>query len=218
MGQPRVRAVIFDMDGVLFSSGRSHEQAFAETLEEAGFGPYSYADVAGMRTDEALKKLYEERGRILSEEGLAHLVARKQGKARALLAAAGSLMNGADELLNDLAKEYRLALASSASKPTVDIFLSKLSRPEVFEFCLDGSTVKRAKPAPDIYTEATRRLALEPNQCLVIEDAVSGVLAARAAGIRTIAVTGTDTSEKLLTAGAERIVASLQELQLLLKI
>lgn len=218
MGQPRARAVIFDMDGVLFSSGRSHEQAFIETLQEANFGPFSYADVAGMRTDEAVKKLYQEQGRTLSEEDLACLVASKQGKARALLEAEGRLMEGADKLLNDLTKHYRLALASSASKPTVDIFLSKLSRPDVFEFCLDGSMVERAKPAPDIYTEAARRLALEPSQCVVIEDAVSGVVAAQAAGIRTFAVTGTDTSEKLLAAGAERIVTSLQELQLLLKI
>lgn len=218
MQQSRARAVIFDMDGVLFSSGQSHEKAFTEALGEVSFGPFSYAEVAGMRTDEAFKKLYRERNRSLSEEDLARLVASKQRKARALLATESRLMDGADQLLNSLSMQHRLALASSASKPTVDIFLSKLSRPEVFEFCIDGSAVERAKPAPDIYTEAVRRLGLVPSQCLVIEDAVNGVMAATAAGIRTIAIAGTDEPEKLLAAGAECVVTSLQELQLLLMI
>ena len=72
--------------------------------------------------------------------------------------------------------------------------------PSTFDVVVHGDQVARKKPAPDIFLEATRRLGLEPSSCLVIEDAISGIAAAKAAGARCLAVTTSFPPERLAEA------------------
>lgn len=183
----KVKGVIFDMDGVLFSSGDCHEEAFRQTFESAGIEDFSYKEIAGMRTDEAIRKVFVECGRTLREGEMESLTASKQKKAWELLAEKGNIMDGCVSVINALRRKYRLLLASSASRGTIDIFFRKSGLENSFEVYLDGASVERAKPAPDIYLLALRRLYLEPDQCVVIEDSINGMRAAMTAGIPVIA-------------------------------
>jgi HAD superfamily hydrolase (TIGR01509 family) len=108
------------------------------------------------------------------------------------------------------ARGLRLAVASSADAIKVNGNLDEIELPaSTFDVVVNGCEVARKKPAPDIFLEACRRLGLEPSACLVIEDALSGVAAAKAAGCRCLAVTTSFPAERLAAAGADWVVVSL---------
>jgi len=184
----RIKALIFDMDGVLFLSSGCHEKAYRETLAAIGITDFSYSSIAGMRTDEAMKKILLLYGRNLDEAEVQTLAANKRKKVLELLAEGGEVAPGSAELLARLSRKYRLALASSASPQTVEFFFRKSGYADIFEFVLNGSSVISAKPDPEIYALAVQKLGLELDECVVIEDAVSGVQAACSAGIPVITI------------------------------
>ncbi len=213
---PELKAIIFDMDGVLFLSSDCHAKAFEETLAEIGVTGFSYPRVAGMRTDEAFRKLLTEENQSPTDELIQTLVAKKQHRARASLASQGKTADYSDELLELLRHRYRLALASSASRPTVEIYLQKCRYPDAFEFCLDGTCVSQAKPSPEIYLLTLEKLGLKAHECVVIEDAANGVEAAVRAGIATIAVAGEEDPDIFLQSGASVVVSGLKDVATLL--
>ncbi len=205
----KIQGLVFDMDGVLFLSTDCHEQAFRETLLEVGIEDLTYATIAGMRTDEAFRKIFSDREKVLSEDALKNLVAKKRERALGLLMEKGQIAPGSSELISRLRQKYRLALASSASPQTVALFLEKSGYADAFEVILDGSFVQRAKPDPEIYQQALVRLRLTPEQALVIEDAESGVRAAQSAGMSVIAVLGNNAKETFLQVKPTMVVSSL---------
>ncbi len=212
-----VKAIIFDMDGVLFFSSDCHEKAYLETLKPMGIKDFSYErDGAGTRTDQTLRKVFARNSRQLSEEELARLVVDKQTRVRRMLAQEGRIAELSEKNIPLLQKQFRLAIATSASRGTVDIFISKASYAEAFDFILDGSSVSRAKPDPEIYLLAAKKLNLLPSECVVIEDSVNGIEAAKQAGMSVIAITGTDSANNLRLAGAMYITNDFEEIASLL--
>lgn len=212
-----IKAVIFDMDGVLFYSSDCHEEAWRDAFQSVGITDFVYASIAGMRTDEAAKKILQEQGCEATEVELEKLINRKREKALALLKARGKVSEGSKKLVQTLSSWYRLVLASSASPATVEFFLTASGYAEVFEHVLTGASVQTAKPSPEIYLMALDRLNLPPQSAIVIEDAVSGIEAAKGAGIPVIAITGTETRSRLETTGAEGIVDRLEEIMAILE-
>ncbi|MFH1132974.1 MAG: HAD family hydrolase [Nanoarchaeota archaeon] len=118
-------------------------------------------------------------------------------------------MPGLMDLLDRL-KAYglRLAIASSSVRPHIDTAVDLLMIRQYFQVIVSGAEVKKGKPHPDIFLEAARPLGLAPADCLVIEDAENGVMAARAAGMKVIAVPSRFTAHHNLSA-ATAIVPSL---------
>jgi len=103
-----------------------------------------------------------------------------------------------------------LAVASSADRVKVEGNLRALGLPSgTFDAVVVGEDIVRKKPAPDIFLMASRRLGLEPGVCLVIEDAVSGVAAAKAAGARCLGITTSFSADRLTAAGADWTAADL---------
>jgi beta-phosphoglucomutase len=108
------------------------------------------------------------------------------------------------------ARGLSLAVASSADEIKVNGNLEEIGLPaSTFDVVVNGSEVTRKKPAPDIFLEACRRMDLVPAACLVIEDALSGIAAARAAGCRCLAVTTSFPPDRLAAAGADWVVSGL---------
>jgi beta-phosphoglucomutase len=99
------------------------------------------------------------------------------------------------------ARGLKVAVASSADEIKVLGNLNEIGLPAAtFDAVVNGSQVERKKPAPDIFLEACRRLGLDPASCLVVEDAVAGVAAAKAAGTRCLAVTTSFSRDQLTRA------------------
>ncbi len=213
--QRRFKGIIFDMDGVLLDSSPLHDHAYREAFTGLPVRQFDYRSVAGMRTDEAVRAVLKENAIPFTEEQVASLASAKSLVARDLIARKNPIAPRCSEVLNALAAQHPLALASSASEATIDVFLTQNGLRAKFVSVLHGGDVHSAKPAPDIYRLACQRLRLSPSECLVIEDAVSGVQAAKAAGTAVWGITTTSTADQLTRAGADRIIAGLEDLLVL---
>ena len=186
----KLSGVIFDLDGVLWHSSPAHAAAYARAFGEEGIqlprGFYNL--IAGETTKTgvtSLLKHYASERKVY--KGLAdRLRKRKQKLAAFELANIEPDPEAAHALQALRAGGYKLALATSASRLTMKLFLQRLSNPEVFDATVCSEDVLRGKPSPDIFVEAAKRLNLAPSDCVVIEDSRSGIRAARACGMFVI--------------------------------
>ncbi|MFO0954580.1 MAG: HAD-IA family hydrolase [Isosphaeraceae bacterium] len=206
----RLRGVIFDMDGVLVMSEPILAQAAGRMFAEKGFTVVheEFRPFIGMGEDRYIGGVAEARGipidpekdKARTYELYLELIRGKLGPLPGVLAfVAGCRARG-----------YKTAVASSADLVKVRGNLHEIGLPyESFDVVIDGTMVARKKPAPDIFLEACRRLELDPSVCLVVEDAVSGVAAAKAAGTRCLAVTTSFGPEHLTK--ADWVVAGLDQ-------
>lgn len=208
-----LHAVILDLDGVLWSSNAAHARAYQAALAPLGIPFADYTAVAGRRTADVMRALLAEHGIDPAEDLLRRVVSAKQLHARSELAQNPPLVSGCRESLQALRRRFRLALASSSSPENVATFLAACGGHSLFEVVIDGSQVALAKPDPEIYRLALRRLDLPRDEVRVVEDSMDGVAAGAAAGIRTYGVVGTCAREQLRLAGAYRTFQSLAEVQ-----
>jgi HAD superfamily hydrolase (TIGR01509 family) len=119
-------------------------------------------------------------------------------------------MEGALELLDALQGIRRMALASSSYRDAIDGVLAGLRIAPYFEAIVSGLDVANVKPSPDIFLKAARDLAVDPSECLVLEDAEKGVIAAHRAGMRCVAVPNDFTKHHDFSM-ATRVCSSLRE-------
>jgi HAD superfamily hydrolase (TIGR01509 family) len=209
MKDAHLRGVIFDLDGVLAVSEPLLAEAaialFAEkgvAMTAADFRPF-----IGMGEDQYVGGAAEARGVPVVD--IAREKARLYEIYQEVIRGRLHPVPGAVELVSACRERgLAIAVASGADRIKVLASLREIGLPaNAFDTVVDGNHVERKKPAPDIFLEAARRLVLPPETCLVIEDAVSGVAAARAAGMRCLAVTSTFSAAEL--AGADWLTADL---------
>jgi beta-phosphoglucomutase len=208
-----VFGLVFDLDGVLILSRGAHRQAFQEVLAPFGILDFDYDQFAGWRTPEVFRVVFRQQlAEPVAEQTIADCSRRKSARARELLANGNHTAPDCIPLLTRLSEKYRMALASSGSRESVNAFLDRTGLRGIFQSVLSGDDVERAKPDPEIFRRSIAALGLLPENCAVIEDAVAGVEAARAAGAHAIGLGNGDTA-LLAAAGAQQIVASLGDLQ-----
>jgi bifunctional UDP-N-acetylglucosamine pyrophosphorylase/glucosamine-1-phosphate N-acetyltransferase len=135
-----------------------------------------------MRTREVISDVFDKRGRGMSQDDITRLAASKSEIAARSMGALNPLFPHALEVLERLSARFPLALVSSGSEGSVRGFIQANQLDRTFKAVVHGGDVAKAKPAPDAYQEAARRLGLACSDCLVLEDADSGEAAARAAG------------------------------------
>jgi beta-phosphoglucomutase len=204
-----IRGVVFDLDGVLMHSTASHRAAFEEVLRPFGVDDFDYSRYAGWRTPEVMAAEFRRRDVAAGPEIIREAAARKTLLARQKLMETNPVAGDCLEVLAHLAKSYRLALASSGSGGSVRSFLKLNGCESFFRSVLTGDDIVCAKPDPEIYSKSFAALELGPGDCVVIEDAVAGIEAARCAGAIAIGIAGTCSAETLVTAGAAHVVDSL---------
>ena len=210
-GMGAISSVVFDLDGVLIDSTPCHRDAFREVLSDFGIADFDYSEYAGRRTNEVMAEVL---GPLGHGAGVINQAAIEKSRlARERLAASNPVAPGCVTVLKSLARRYVLALASSGSRESVELFLRANHLEHLFRLVVCGEDVSSAKPSPEIYEKTFAGLGLRPAQCAVVEDAVAGVQAAVAAGAGLIAgVAGTYTREALLDAGANWVVDDLSGL------
>ncbi len=128
-----------------------------------------------------------------------------------------SLLPGVSRLLSEFAAaNWPQAVGSSAPPKNLDLLLGLTDIRKYFKSIVSGEDVTRGKPDPEVFLVAAAKLGIDPRQCVVFEDAVAGVAAAKAGGMHSVAVTfvGHHSSDKLLAAGADLVVESLDRLKI----
>ena len=198
-----IRHVLFDMDGVLINSERAIRIACIKALAEYNVqaNDADFKEFTGMGEARFI-------GGVAEKYGLAY---KPEMKSRAyelyadVAAENVDVYPGIPELLDELHERgITFALASSADLVKVKINLACMGvSPEKFAALVTGSDIKNLKPAPDIFIEAARRIGAKPDETVVVEDALSGLEAAKAAGMRSVGITSSFSSELLINAGAE---------------
>lgn len=186
----RPGAAIFDIDGTLVDNMALHAEAFAVFAQRHGLPPLTPQDRArldGRRNSEIFPILFNRA--VPRDEWQAYEV-EKEGLYRELSRGRLAPMTGLLRLLARLGADgVPMALATSAPEPNVVHTLEEIGLASSFTVIVRGDQVARGKPAPDVFIEAGRRLAVAPDQCLVFEDAPMGVVAAHAAGMPVVALT-----------------------------
>ncbi len=211
---PNIRAVLFDMDGVIVDSEPHHERAFLEVFDELGYGQthgIRFADFIG-RSDLAVWLDFVERHK--PPYHLDHLVGLKQKRVLDFMRATEPIFEGLPDLVRFLAPNFRLAVASGSVHPVIEAVLSMKGLRPFFSTVVSSSDVPRGKPAPDIFLRAAQLLDVAPAHCCVIEDSKPGVAAGLAAGMRVIAITNTHPAQELRN--AHHVVSTYEEIERLL--
>jgi beta-phosphoglucomutase len=183
-----IRGVIFDLDGVLTDTAEYHYLGWQKLADEEGlpFNREANEELRGVSRRDSLLKIIANR-RQYSETQLQEMMERKNRYYVDLIhnMTKGDLLPGALALLDELrAAGIKIALGS-ASKNAQTV-IEKLGISDRIDVIADGYSVKQPKPAPDLFLFAARELGLEPQQCVVVEDAAAGIEAALAAGMLAV--------------------------------
>lgn len=209
-----LRAVIFDMDGVIVNSEPHHERAFYDVVREIGYqdlGGLKFADYVG-RSDFELWVDFIARNK--PAQTLEDLLARKRQRIIEVMREAQPIFAGLPDLAAKLAARCPLAIASGSEHTVIQTVLSLKGLHRFFSVVVSASDVKRGKPAPDIFLRAATLLKVEPKDCWVIEDSKPGVAAGLAAGMKVIAITNTHSAEELRN--ATHVARTYEEIERLL--
>ncbi|MHC1572214.1 MAG: HAD family hydrolase [Methanosarcinales archaeon] len=206
-----IRAVIFDMDGVLTDSMPAHALAWQRAFEEIGIRiePMDIYLLEGSNHSGIVEAILERYDREYSEELKTELSRRKIQIFNTLYKP--STYRGVKKLITMLkSKNLKLAVASGSNHATVHQIIERCFEPGTFKTILTGDDIENGKPAPEIYQKAISRLRLTPRECIVIENAPRGIAAAKKAGCTCIAITTTLPPQHLKD--ADIIVKSHEEL------
>ncbi len=208
-----IKAVIFDMDGLVADTEHLQSKAFTVVLKEYGHAAvpdeFGIVHTVGIGAFDNWKRLAEKHG--LAED-VDKLVLRRRAVYLSLLKENLKPMPGLLKLLKRLkANGFTLALASSSAKDSVDLVLSRVNIRHFFDAVVSGDQVKHIKPFPDLDLEAARRLNVLPVECVVLEDSKTGVVAAKRAGMKVIAVPNALTKGQDF-AEADLVVDSLEKI------
>jgi HAD superfamily hydrolase (TIGR01509 family) len=207
-----IDAVIFDLDGLLVDSESVWDEARREYVAEHGgsWREEATREMMGMASIEWSRYV---RDKLLVDRPPETISEDVAGRVSELYRERLPLVPGAREAVQRLAARWPLALASSSNREVIDLVLELAGLDSAFHATVSSEEVGRGKPAPDVYLEAARRLSVTPAACAAIEDSHNGILSARAAGMRVIAVPnsefppGTDAVH-----AAARVLDSLDEL------
>jgi beta-phosphoglucomutase len=218
----RLRAIVFDFDGVIANSEPLHYGAMRDVLAEDGIALSSqayYSRYLGYDDFEAFRAIGDDCGAAFSDARIAALVARKAVRIEELERDRSVLFPGAAETIRRAASAVPLGIASGSLRAEILRVLDAADLGRSFAVIVGAEDTPRGKPAPDPYVRAVRLLSavvgigpLEPSECVAIEDSRWGLQSARDAGLRTVGVTQTYDASELV--GADLIIPSIDALDL----
>lgn len=186
-----LKAVIFDLDGVVVSTDDCHYRAWRMMADREGipFDREVNERLRGVSRMASLEIILERARRSYSAEEKQALASYKNARYGELIRELkpSDMLPGAMDSLQAL-RQRGILLAIGSSSRNTPLILRQIGLETYFDAVADGNDIERSKPAPDVFLVAMRRLKLQPPDCLVVEDADAGVAAARAAGMAVLAV------------------------------
>jgi HAD superfamily hydrolase (TIGR01509 family) len=182
-----IDGVVFDLDGLLLDSEQVWDAAREDLARERGgrWHPQAQRDMMGMSSPEWSRYMHDVIGLPEPPDQInAEVVRRLERRYRNHL----PVIPGAQAAVDRLAARWPLGLASSSNRELIELALDLMGIADRFQATVSSEEVAHGKPAPDVYLEAARRLAIDPTRTAAIEDSHNGIRAANAAGMRVVAV------------------------------
>ncbi|HTU92932.1 MAG TPA: HAD family phosphatase [Gemmataceae bacterium] len=213
MSENNGNAAIWDVDGTLVDTAELHFQAWQEICREQGrdFTRDDFAATFGQRNPEIIRILFGER---FNPEEIAALGDRKEILYRSAASKGVELLPGVRNLVEHLHRAgFAQAIGSSAPRANLELILRLTGIARFFAAVVSSEDTQRGKPDPQVFLLAAERLGIAPACCVVFEDAVAGVQAARAGGMKCVAVrcVGHHSEASLRQAGADVVVDKLEQ-------
>jgi HAD superfamily hydrolase (TIGR01509 family) len=191
-----IKAAIFDMDGLMFDTESAYSIVQTKMFARRGmvFTNDIKRTLMGKRAREVMESLNELWGR---NEHVEELLEEQDKELICVYKESVEKLKGLDTILVFLEKEkIRKCIGTSSRKFLVDILFEKFDMGREFEFVVTGDEVKKGKPDPEIYIACVSRLGVFPDECIVFEDSLNGIKAARGAGCKTCAIPSEYTKEE----------------------
>lgn len=220
-----IRAVIFDVDGVLADTEPIHLACFQRILAEEGIHlswEQYYEKYLAYDDRRAFEEILADRGHRADADRVKDLIQRKAALYEEEAKKGLNYYKDAVEFIRKAAQKYPLAVASGALRAEVEMILKGAGLRDLFRAVIGADDCERSKPHPEPYWKALDRLnaAIVPTaavlafEALAVEDSVNGILSAKNAGMKTLAVANTYPPDKLLAGGADWVVSHLSEVRL----
>jgi beta-phosphoglucomutase len=213
------RAVLFDWDGTLADTRKVVVATFQQVVQDIGITVSSefIERRIGTGAERTFKEILQNAGKPFDQAFIEEFLSRKI-ETEISMSQNVKLFPGALELLETLHGKVRIALASMNNRPVIEQLLNSMQIKGFFEVVVTVEDVTRFKPDPEIFSKCATKLRYKPEDCVVVEDSIFGVQAARAAGMACIAVlTGVYSRAELETASPGLIVESLTEKEKILE-
>jgi beta-phosphoglucomutase len=187
-----IRGVIFDLDGVLTDTAIYHYQSWSRIAKEINFDLTEELNeqLKGVSRTESLDRILSWAHTVKSAEEKQQLLIQKNEHYLALIESLSEkdILPGVVGFLDDIRRGGIKTAVGSSSK-NAHLILKKLRLIDSFDAVVDGNMVKQTKPDPEVFTLAAELLGLQQRECMVVEDAEAGVLAAKAAGMKVLGIT-----------------------------
>jgi len=200
MSTSKAKAVIWDMDGVIADTGPYHFSAWQEVFQKRGvdFTEDDFRRKFGQRNDTIIRNTL---GEGISQSEIDAIASDKERNFRQRVRHNIKSLPGAIKLITSLKEHgFSMALASSAPMENIQLVTRGLDIESLFQAIVSGREVNEGKPSPQGFLLAAQKLGVEPKNCIVIEDAIAGVTAAKRAGMRCLAVANTHPRKNLTEA------------------
>lgn len=208
------KAVIFDMDGVIFDTERVYLEIWQSVFEKYGYKMTKelYVNVMGTGRKNVIKTFLENFGDDLPIE---KMYEEKDNQLFYIIENQGiPLKEGVKELFSMLKeKNYKIALATSAKRERVEKQIKDKWLKESFDAIVCGDDVEKGKPSPDIFLKAAKKIDVEPENCFVVEDSPAGIKAAFSGGMKGIHVEDLKAADEDILKYCEKNFKNLQEIK-----
>ncbi len=215
-----IKALIFDFNGVIVDDEPIHMRMFQEALRDAGI-PMSdkdyYRFYLGMNDKDCFTSVLKKE-KCFSDSALQKMMRRKKGLYRAYIAKHLIFFPGARSFIRQAARKYPLAIASGALRSEIRYILGRGGIRKCFPVIVAAEDVRIGKPNPECFRLALKRLnaklgsSLKPRECLVLEDSLEGIRAAKKAGMQCLALATSHPAKKLKQ--ADKIVKDYSQIKL----
>jgi len=204
-----VRAIIFDMDGTLLNAVKLHFKAWEKVGDEIGkkVSWKTFLKAVGETDIYCSKKFFPGKDPYKMRE-------KKIRYYLKLLNKHGKLFPGVKRMLQKYHGTYEIMIASSEYDYVIDKVTEAFGLQEYVDYRIGKEDVTKHKPNPEIYNKCLKILKMKPDECVVVEDSLFGIEAAKRAGIKCIAVAQTHPKAKLKKAGADSVITKIRELKI----